>query len=102
MARLLEITEPALDDLTAVRRWLRQPGAGRAAARRLSHIERALSELRSRPCWWPRSEHEGARERIVEGYKIVYQIRPDTGSNDTAGDVLVLRVFGPWQRSDRL
>jgi plasmid stabilization system protein ParE len=100
--RRLEITEPALDDLAAARRWLRQPGAGQAAARRLRHIERALTELRTGPCRWPYSEHEGARERVVEGYKIVYEVRPDTGDNASAGDVLVLRIFGPGQFSDRL
>jgi plasmid stabilization system protein ParE len=100
--RSLEITEPALDDLAAVRRWLRQPGAGHAAARRLRHIERALTELRIGPCRWPYSEHGCARERVVEGYKIVYEVQPDTGDNATAGDVLVLRIFGPGQFSDRL
>jgi hypothetical protein len=100
--RLLEITEPALEDLAAARRWLRQPGAGPVAARRLSHIERAIIELRTGPCRWPYSEHDCARQRVVEGYKIVYEVQPDTGNNETAGNVLVLRIFGPWQLSDRL
>jgi hypothetical protein len=29
-------------------------------------------------------------------------MNPDTGRNDTAGDVYVLRVFGPGQDSGRL
>ena len=101
--RTLKLADAALADLAAIRKWLRQRGAGPAAARRLHHIERALLDLRISPCHWPYSlEHEHARERIVEGYKIVYLVVPDTGSNATAGDVLVRRVFGPWQRSDRL
>jgi hypothetical protein len=32
-----------------------------------------------------------------EGYRVIYRVDPDTGNNDTAGEVLVLRVFGPGQ-----
>jgi hypothetical protein len=32
----------------------------------------------------------------------LYRVVPDTGRNDTAGDVLVLRVFGPGQDRDDL
>ena len=31
------------------------------------------------------------------GHCVQYQLHPDTGDNLTAGDVLVLRVFGPGQ-----
>jgi hypothetical protein len=31
------------------------------------------------------------------GYRVLYRLDPDTGSNDTAGDIRVLRVFGPGQ-----
>lgn len=31
----------------------------------------------------------------MEGYRILYEVDPDTGDNATAGDVRVLRVFGP-------
>jgi hypothetical protein len=30
-------------------------------------------------------------------YRAFYEVHPDTGSNDTAGDVMVLRVYGPGQ-----
>jgi hypothetical protein len=33
----------------------------------------------------------------TEGYRIVYVVDPDTGGNAEAGDVTVLRVFGPGQ-----
>jgi hypothetical protein len=39
----------------------------------------------------------GTRELPVEGHRIVYEVHPDTGNNVTAGDVTVLRVFGPGQ-----
>ena len=32
-----------------------------------------------------------------EGHRIVYVVDPDTGRNADAGDVTVLRVFGPGQ-----
>jgi hypothetical protein len=32
-----------------------------------------------------------------EGHRVIYRVQPDTGLNATAGDVLVLRVFGPGQ-----
>ena len=37
------------------------------------------------------------RELPCEDHRVMYIIEPDTGRNDTAGDVLVLRVFGPGQ-----
>lgn len=100
--RNFDISDPALADLEEIREWLQQPGAGRKAARRLANIMEALAELHTAPCRWSWSVHVGARQRIVEGYKIIYRILPDTGHDDTAGDVTVVRVFGPGQLSDRL
>jgi hypothetical protein len=36
------------------------------------------------------------------GYRAICEVSLDTGRNDTAGDVLVLRVFGPGQSRDVL
>jgi hypothetical protein len=36
------------------------------------------------------------------GYRALYEVRPDTGLDDSAGDVQVLRVFGPGQSRERL
>ncbi len=33
---------------------------------------------------------------------MVYRVDPDTGDNETAGDVLILRIFGPGQSRERL
>jgi hypothetical protein len=36
------------------------------------------------------------------GYRVLYEVYPDTGHSETAGDVRVLRVFGPGQSRERL
>ncbi|MBX3483523.1 type II toxin-antitoxin system RelE/ParE family toxin [Phenylobacterium sp.] len=101
MLRSLVLSDKAKAELGAAKRWLRQPGAGIRAAARLRRIAEALSDLRRHPCRWPESEHRGVRERSIEGYRILYEVTPDTGRDATAGDVHVLRVFGPHQdRSD--
>ncbi len=74
-----------------------QPGAGGRAARRLAALAAAVQDLRRHPCRWPQGEHPGVRERHVEGYRVAYEVVPDTGDDATAGDVTVLRVFGPGQ-----
>jgi len=33
----------------------------------------------------------------VEEHRVLYSVEPDTGRDATAGDVMVLRVFGPGQ-----
>ncbi len=39
---------------------------------------------------------------IIQDHVVVYELQPDTGDSKTAGDVQVLRVFGPYQdRSQR-
>ena len=39
---------------------------------------------------------------VIEGHVVIYEIHPDTGRDTTAGDVLVLRVFGPGQSREVL
>ncbi|MBW8815938.1 MAG: type II toxin-antitoxin system RelE/ParE family toxin [Caulobacterales bacterium] len=101
MQRHLTLSDAARADLESARRWLRQPGAGPRAAARLATIRDAVRDLRQHPCRWPVGDHPGVRERTVGGYRIAYEVRPDTGRDATAGDVDVLRVFAPRQdRSD--
>ena len=46
-------------------------------------------------------ESPGFREApLTGGYRVIYQVDPDTGRNDTAGNVLILRIFGPGQSRD--
>ncbi len=49
------------------------------------------------PCLYAKGDHAGTREAPVVGHRIVYRVFPDTDDNATAGDVLVLQVFGPGQ-----
>jgi len=62
----------------------------------------AQGNLVRHPCRYPIGEHEGVRERPVEGHRILYVVAPDTGTDRTAGDVLVLRVFGPGQSREQI
>jgi plasmid stabilization system protein ParE len=88
----------AREDLDAVRRWLTQPGAGPTARRRLIAIRTAINWLGHHPCLHPVGQHSGVRELPCPGsYRAPYRIAPDTGRDETAGDVRVLRVFGPGQ-----
>lgn len=39
---------------------------------------------------------------VAGGYRVIYVVTPDTGDNATAGNVEVLRVFGPGQNRTQL
>jgi len=95
--RTLTIAAADAEDLASIRLWSRQPGSGSRAARRLRQIEAVIRDLRTAPYLWPFGEHEGVRERSVEGYMIMYQVKPDTGDSSVAGDVEIIRVFRPGQ-----
>jgi plasmid stabilization system protein ParE len=97
LTRRLTISYAALGDLEAARAWLMQLGAGNKARARLIAIRDAITALRDTPCLWPVKDHPGIRQRPVEGYSIAYRVSPDTGHDATAGDVEIVRVFGPYQ-----
>jgi plasmid stabilization system protein ParE len=101
--RQLDYTDEAVEDLQAIRRWLMQPGSGPAARRRLRAIRAAIRRLREHPCRYPAGQLPGVRELPCDGgYRAMYAVFPDTGRDETAGVVLVLRVFGPGQSRDRV
>ena len=103
MPRRLGYTNRALADLDAIRRWLTQPGAGPAAQRKLAAIRADIRRLKQHPCQCPVGEHPGARELpCAGGYRVLYEVIPDTGSSATAGNMRVLRVYGPGQDRSRL
>jgi plasmid stabilization system protein ParE len=102
LLRRLIYAPRALDDLDAMYRWQTQPGSGAAAIRRLRAIRDAIRRLKQHPCRYPVGQHPGVRELPSEGYRVMYRVVPDTGRDETAGDVRVLRVFGPGQSRDRL
>lgn len=98
MPRRLRFTHKALDDFDAIRRWQTQPGSGQAAIRRLTAIRTAIRRLRQHPCLYAVGDCPNVRELPCDGgYRVLYRVHPDTGRSETAGDVLVLRVFGPGQ-----
>ncbi len=68
------------------------------ARRKLTAVWAAVERLIERPCLYSVGEHPGVRELpCPHGYRVLYELYPDTGVNMTAGDVRVLRVFGPGQ-----
>jgi plasmid stabilization system protein ParE len=98
VARALIYASEALADIDAAAVWLTQPGSGQRARRTLAAIRAAIRRLREHPCLWPIGDHPGVRELpCAGGYRALYRVHPDTSRNDTAGDVRVLRVFGPGQ-----
>ena len=100
--RTLGYTPEARDDLGSIRSWLTQAGSGPAARRRLGAIRSAINRLRQDPCLHPSGQDPGIRELpYAGGYRVLYRVVPDTGRSSTAGDVLVLPVFGPGQCRDK-
>lgn len=97
MARRLIYAQKAGDDLEATRGWLTQPGSGLVARRKLAAIRSDIRLLQQQPCLWPVGNHPGVRELPVAGGYQFYKVEPDTGRDDTAGDVRVLRIYGPGQ-----
>ena len=98
MSRELIYAPEALTDLEEATVWLTQPGSGPRAWRRLAAIQESIERLSEHPCLWPVGQHEGVRELPCEGgYRVLYEVIPDTGRDETAGDVIVLRVYGPGQ-----
>jgi plasmid stabilization system protein ParE len=97
MPRRVSLSDQAAVDLNAIYRWQSQPGSGPAAKRRLQAILRTIDGLRHHPCLYARGDQPGTREASSGGHQIVYVVDPDTGRNADAGDVTVLRVFGPGQ-----
>nr|WP_294543214.1 hypothetical protein [uncultured Rhodopila sp.] len=69
----------------------------------LAAIRADIRRLRRHPCQWPIGEYPRVRELpCAGGYRVLYEVTPDTGRSATAGDVLVLRVYGPGQDRSRL
>jgi ParE toxin of type II toxin-antitoxin system, parDE len=68
----------------------------------LRAIRAAINRLRETPSRHPAGPHSGVRELTCGGdYRVLYDIHPDTGRDETAGDITVLRVFGRGQSRDR-
>jgi hypothetical protein len=64
----------------------------------MTAITTQIRNLKKNPCQWPAGHESSIREMPCPGgYRVLYKVVPDTGSNQTAGNVVVLRVYGPRQ-----
>jgi plasmid stabilization system protein ParE len=98
MGRRVVRAPVAAETLIAARRWLRQPGAGDVGKARWNAILAAIESLRSLPYLGNEiTEPHGYRQLVVSGYRLIYRVQPDTEDNETAGDGLLVAVFGPGQ-----
>jgi hypothetical protein len=69
----------------------------------LAAIRADIRRLKQHPCLYPVGQYPGVRELpCTGGYRALNRVAPDTGRDQTAGDVQVLRVFGPGQSCNRL
>lgn len=69
----------------------------------MTAIRAAINRLRAHPCLWAVGQHASVRELPYDGgYRVLYEVHPDTGLDETAGDMLVLCVYGAGQSRDRL
>ena len=98
MPRKVVTAPAAAEGFRAARPWLMQPGSGPRGRARWHHLRDMRRRLRDWPYLGPNSkEHPGCRYFVCERYLIVYQVEPDTGETATAGDIIILAVFGPHQ-----
>ena len=92
--------------------WVTRGSGSRALGECLDRAETPCAEAEPRgSAPWPgkpgasgpSASIPGVRElRCAGGYRALYEAIPDTGRDETAGDVQVLPVFGPGQSGDRL
>jgi plasmid stabilization system protein ParE len=98
MAWRLSLARQALADVDSHRAWLTQDGAGERAMRTLNGIVKAINDLPSAPLRWPVShDHPGYRNRVIDGYVIIYRVEPPNTDETASGLIRVLRVFAPRQ-----
>ena len=103
MARLLELSDDALDDFDRMVNWQTQSGSGTVARRRVQRIRAAIMRLKRNPCLYPACDQPGVRGMPADGgHRVFYTVIPDTGRSSTAGNVTILRIFGPGQSRESL
>jgi plasmid stabilization system protein ParE len=72
------------------------------AQRRLGRVLAVIGRLPDQPYLGQPGEYPGTRKLTIEDHAVIYRLQPDTADAATAGDVYVLRVFGPGQVRERL
>ena len=96
--RIVKLTAAAADDLNDTKAWLHQHGAGPVARRRYRAILLSIQGLQRNPARYRRHPDDPTLRIVsIEGYRVIYRVDPDTGDNDTAGDVTVLAILGPGE-----
>lgn len=95
--RTLTLAPEALGDLADAKRRLIGPrGAGPKAHERYDALRQGIRRLIEHPCRYRvNPEQPGTRILSVSDFRVIYEVDPDTGRNEDAGNVLVLRVLPP-------
>ena len=98
MACKVVITAEARLALVDAQRWLLQAGSGAQDRARWLAIRAAgtLADLPYKGTAVP--GRPGLRQLVVSDHRLLFRVQPDTGSSETAGDIIVLTLFGPGQR----
>lgn len=102
MPRALTLAPKAQADLEAIRAYAAAWGNPQAEEKLRARLVAALEDLLDAPCRWPVHDHAQVREKPVGDYRIMYEVVNDTGDNETAGDVEVLRIFHARQDRSRI
>lgn len=80
------------------RHWLLQAGAGPDGTSRWQAIRDVRRNLKVHPYLGTAStEAAGHRRVTISGYRLIYQIDPDTGYERTAGNIRNVALFDPGQ-----
>ncbi len=98
MVRRVAVTPEAAAAFRNARQWLMQPGSGRAGALRWQKLRGIRKILQRSPYIGPAfAGQPGVRVVVVSDYRVLYQVVPDTGDTQSAGDILIVALFGPGQ-----
>jgi plasmid stabilization system protein ParE len=97
LGRSVELSEKAAQKLAGIKRWYSQPGAGRAAARRIQAIVAAIECLEFFPFMGRPGDTPGTRELTAQEHRIVYEVAEGDDTPETAGDIVVLNILGPGE-----
>jgi plasmid stabilization system protein ParE len=99
LSRELVVSPRARADIAAATdRFFAYAGPALPARKRLRDLIEAIENLTEAPATFrPSDRFTGVRERVVSGCVICFRVIPDTGDNNTAGDVRVLHVKLPGQ-----
>jgi plasmid stabilization system protein ParE len=97
--RTLTVDPRALDALNdAKARLIDQHGAGPRARERYRALAAGVRGLVEHPCRYrPNPEQPGTRVLSISGYRVVYEVLPDTNDDATAGDVRILVIRHPGE-----